>query len=76
MLQKFLDGKKKYSAFIITLLATMVPLFVQEPEAQKTILDMVPSVAAALAGVFYIITQGKIDKEKEQVKALANGNGG
>jgi hypothetical protein len=72
MLQKFLDGKKKYSAFIITVLATMVPLFIQEPEAQKTILDMVPSVAAALAGVFYIVTQGKIDKEKEQVRALAN----
>ena len=75
MLQKFLDGKKKYSAFIITVLATMVPLFVQEPEAQKTILDMVPSVAAALAGVFYIITQGKIDKEKEAVKVVANGDG-
>src|SRR4030042_1038765 len=35
MLQKFLDGKKKYSAFIITVLATMIPLFVQEPEAQS-----------------------------------------
>jgi hypothetical protein len=68
MLQKFLDGKKKYSAFIITVLATLIPLFIQEPEAQKTVLDMVPSVAAALAGIFYIVTQGKIDKEKEQVK--------
>jgi hypothetical protein len=74
MLQKFLDGKKKYSAFIITVLATMIPLFIQGTEAQKTILDMVPSVAAALAGIFYIVTQGKIDKEKEAVKAL-NGNG-
>jgi len=74
MLQKFLDGKKKYSAFIITVLATMIPLFIQDPEAQKTILDVVPSVAAALAGVFYIVTQGKIDREKEAIKA-ANGNG-
>ena len=74
MLQKFLDGKKKYSAFIVTVLATMIPLFIQEPEAQKTILDMVPSAAAALAGIFYIVTQGKVDREKEAVKAL-NGNG-
>jgi len=88
MLQKFMDGKKKYSAFIITVLATMVPLFVQEPEAQKTILDMVPSVAAFLAGVFYIVTQGGVDKEKEKARAaevqaviaanggVANGKGG
>jgi len=68
MLQKFMDGKKKYSAFIITVLVTIIPLFVQEPEAQKTFMDMVPSLAAAAAGVFYILTQGKIDKEKEQVK--------
>jgi hypothetical protein len=76
MLQKFLDGKKKYSAFIITVLATMIPLFVQDPEARKTILDVVPSIAAALAGIFYIVTQGKVDSEKEIAKAVANGNGG
>jgi hypothetical protein len=76
MLQKFMDGKKKYSAFIITVLATMIPLFVQDPEAQKTVLDIVPSAAAALAGIFYIVTQGKVDSEKEIAKAVANGNGG
>ena len=69
MLQKFLDGKKKYSAFIVTVLATLVPLFIQEPEAQKTFMDMVPSLAAAVAGVFYILTQGKIDAEKENARA-------
>jgi hypothetical protein len=68
MIQKFLDGKKKYSAFIITILAAIIPLFVQEPEAQKTFMDMVPSLAAAVAGVFYILTQGKIDAEKEKAK--------
>jgi len=68
MLQKFLDGKKKYSAFIITMLATIIPLFVQEPEAQKTLMDTVPSLAAAVAGVFYILTQGKIDAEREKTK--------
>jgi hypothetical protein len=68
MLQKFLDGKKKYSAFIITVLATIIPLFVQESGAQKTLLDMVPSVAAAAAGIFYILTQGKIDAQKEKAK--------
>jgi len=69
MLQKFLDGKKKYSAFIITVLATLIPLFVTEPEAQKTLMDMVPSVAVAVAGIFYLITQGGVDKEKEKAKA-------
>lgn len=68
MIQKFLDGKKKYSAFIITVLATMIPLFIQDPEAQKTIMDYVPSIAAALAGIFYILTQGGIDKESEKAK--------
>ena len=68
MIQKFLDGKKKYSAFIITLLAALIPLFIQEPEAQKTIMDYVPSIAAALAGIFYIVTQGGIDKETEKAK--------
>jgi hypothetical protein len=77
MIQKFLDGKKKYSAFIITVLATLIPMFITEPEAQKTIMDFVPSLAAAGAGVFYILTQGKVDAEKEKVKVaeLTNGNG-
>jgi hypothetical protein len=75
MLQKFLDGKKKYSAFIITALATMIPMFIQDPEAQKTIMDFVPSVAAAIAGIFYIVTQGNIDKEKEKAKAALTANG-
>jgi hypothetical protein len=68
MLQKFLDGKKKYSAFIITVLAAVIPLLIQEPEAQQTFMNMVPSVAAAAAGIFYILTQGKIDAEKEKAK--------
>jgi hypothetical protein len=86
MIQKFLDGKKKYSAFIITVLATMIPLFIQDPETQKTIMDYVPSVAAALAGIFYIVTQAGVDKETEKAKTataqvalvMANGtqNGG
>jgi hypothetical protein len=75
MLQKFMDGKKKYSAFIITVLATMIPLFIQDPEAQKTIMDFVPSVAAALAGIFYIVTQGNIDKETEKAKTALATNG-
>jgi hypothetical protein len=75
MLQKFLDGKKKYSAFIITALATVIPLFIQDPEAQKTIMDFVPSVAAAIAGIFYIVTQGNIDKEKEKAKVALAANG-
>jgi hypothetical protein len=79
MLQKFLDGKKKYSAFIITILATLIPLFVQDPEAQKTFMDMVPSVAVLVAGIFYLVTQGGVDKEKAKAEtalaqvALANG---
>ena len=69
MLQKFLDGKKKYSAFIITALVAVLPLLIQEPEAQKTFMDLVPSLATIMAGIFYIVTQGGIDKEKEKAKA-------
>ena len=54
----------------------MIPLFIQDPEAQKTIMDYVPSVAAALAGIFYIVTQGNVDKEKEKAKAVLAANGG
>jgi len=81
MIQKFLDGKKKYSAFIITILATMIPLFIQNPETQKTIMDYVPSIAAALAGIIYIVTQAGVDKEMEKAKtataqaALVTANG-
>jgi len=68
-MQKFLDGKKKYSAFIITVLVAVIPLFIQSPEAQKTMMDYVPSIAAALSGIIYMIIQGGVDKEKE--KSLA-----
>ena len=70
MLQKFLDGKKKYSAFIITVLVTMIPFFIQDPGMQKTIMDYVPSIAAALAGIFYIVIQGGVDKETEKAKTI------
>ena len=81
MLQKFLDGKKKYSALIITLLAVIVPVLVQDPATQKTIMDVIPSAAALIAGVFYLIMQGSVDKVKEQGAAVVaaivakNGNG-
>jgi hypothetical protein len=68
MLQKFLNGKKKYSAFIITVLSTLIPLFIQEPEAQATFMDMVPSIAVLVAGIFYIVTEGGLDKKREEAK--------
>jgi hypothetical protein len=75
MIQKFLDGKKKYSAFVITLLAAVVPVFIQDPEIQKTVVDYIPTVAALIAGTFYIVTQGKIDEDKVKAQA-ANGSAG
>ena len=75
MLGKFLDGKKKYSAFIITILATLIPLFIQDPEGQKTFMDLVPSLATLLAGVFYIVTEGSLDKEREKAKGYIATNG-
>jgi hypothetical protein len=71
MLQKFLDGKKKYSALILTLAATIVPVLIQDTEAQATILDAIPSIASLIVGVFYIVTQGKIDQEKEKTAGSA-----
>lgn len=70
MIQRFLDGKKKYTALIITLAAAVIPIMVQDPETQKTVMDMVPTVAALIAGVFYIVTQGNIDKEKVKTAAV------
>ncbi len=75
MVGKFLDGKKKYSAFIITILATLIPLFIQDPEGQKTFMDLVPSLATLLAGVFYIVTEGSLDKEREKTKIAIAANG-
>jgi hypothetical protein len=64
MLQKFMEGKKKYSAFIITILATLIPLLIQEPETQKTFMDLVPSLAVLISGIVYIVTEGSLDKKK------------
>lgn len=70
MLQKFLDGKKKYSAFLITVLAALVPLFVPQPEAQNQVMELVPSIAVILSGIVYMVTQGKIDDDKVKVQAV------
>lgn len=71
MIQKFLEGKKKYSAFIISIGAALIPLFITEPEAQREIMDLVPSLAAVLAGLIYMVTEGGLDKEREKAKAAA-----
>jgi hypothetical protein len=72
MIQRFLDGKKKYTALILTLAAAVVPILIQDPSTQATVMDFVPTVATVIAGVSYIVTQGKIDQEKVKV-ASANG---
>ncbi len=64
MLQKFLEGKKKYSAFIITILVALITVLITETEAQKTFMDMVPSIATLVAGVVYIVTEGSVDKKR------------
>ncbi len=68
MVGKFLDGKKKYSAFIITILATLIPLFIQDPEGQKTFMDLVPSLATLLAGVFYIVTEAALTRRGRKLR--------
>lgn len=71
MIQKFLEGKKKYSAFIITILVALIPVLIPEPEAQKTFMDLIPTLAALVAGVVYIVTEGGIDKEKQKAATAA-----
>jgi len=65
----FLAGKKKYSAFIITILAALITAFIPDPEQQRTFMDLVPTLATILAGIFYIVTEGSLDKEKEKARA-------
>ena len=67
-MKNFLDGKKKYSAFIITILAALITAFIPDPEQQRTFMDLVPTLATILAGIFYIVTEGSLDKEREKAK--------
>ena len=68
MLQNFLNGKKKYSALILTLLAAILPILITNAETQNQISTWLPSIAAVISGIVYIITQGSIDKAKTQAE--------
>lgn len=70
MLQQWLDGKKKYSAFIITMLVTLLEAFKLSPETTAEISTYIPMLGTLISGVAYIIVQGIIDN-KQAVPATA-----
>lgn len=64
MLQNWLDGKKKYSAFIITIAAAILESLNLSPELQAEITAYIPMLATIASGIAYIIIQGRIDNSK------------
>jgi len=64
-----IDGKKKWTAALIAIAATVVAQFA--PEQGDTIMGAVQSMAPLLVGGIYIIAQWAHDEKKEQVKIEA-----
>jgi hypothetical protein len=57
-MNKFLEGKKKYSVFWLTLLAAVIQLFTLSPEAQQEVTSWIPTLATILSGITYLIIEG------------------
>jgi len=64
-----IEGKKKWTAALIAIAATVVAQFA--PEQGDTIMGAVESLAPLLIGAIYIIAQWAHDEKKEQVKIEA-----
>jgi hypothetical protein len=57
-MNKFLEGKKKYSIFWVTLITAIIQLFALSPEAQQEVSSWIPTLAAILSGITYLIVEG------------------
>ena len=64
MINNFLAGKKKYSAFLLPILVAIVQVFRLDPETSRVIMDYLPTIAALLSGIAYIIVEGINDQAK------------
>lgn len=64
MINKFLQGKKKYSVFIATLLTSVITMAVQDPEQARELQEFVPLLAMLISGVAYLIVEGWNDAKR------------
>lgn len=64
MINNFLAGKKKYSAFLLPILVAIVQAFQLDPETSKQIMDYLPTITALLSGIAFIIVEGINDQAK------------
>lgn len=70
-----LDGYKKITVTILTLIAGSLGLFISDPMKAQTIgqflIDVIGPMAITLVGVVYTVVQGSIDKEKVKANGIA-----
>lgn len=69
MINKFLQGKKKYSVFIATFLTSIITMAVQDPGQAQELQEFVPMLAMLISGVAYLIVEGINDSKRTETEA-------
>jgi len=64
----FLKGKKKYSVYIATLLASILAMVVTDPQQQAELQEFVPLAAMVLSGIVYLVVEGWNDSKRIQAE--------
>lgn len=67
-INKFLQGKKKYSVFIATFLTSVISFLVQDPQQAQELQEFVPLLAMLVSGVAYLIVEGWNDVHRAQAE--------
>jgi hypothetical protein len=58
MINKFLEGKKKYSTFIITILVAIVNMVVADDATRQELTTYIPTAAIMMSGLAYLLIEG------------------
>lgn len=69
MINKFLEGKKKYTAFLLPLLIAAVQAFQLDSAVQQQLMDYLPTIAAVISGVAYMVIEGTLDHARASAAA-------
>lgn len=67
-INRFLQGKKKYSVYITSVLVSIITLAVSDPAQQKELMDFVPLVAMVLSGIVYLVVEGWNDSKRAEAE--------
>ncbi len=67
-INRFLQGKKKYSVYIATLLTSIITMAVPDPGAQAELQELVPLAAMVLSGIAYLIVEGWNDTRRAEAE--------